>query len=73
MFNPFSYISSRIKSAVIRGFGEGLEAIGAFEPEEAPGSTSIEALKARLAALALPDKQADPETAEGGKKARKTA
>lgn len=38
MFNPFSYLSSRIRNAVIRGFGEGLGSHRGFRAGRSAGS-----------------------------------
>ena len=71
MFNPFSYIASKVRAAVVEGFTAGLEDIGAFQDNQ-PGNP-LEALRGRIQSIADKQPQAQPEETETTRSKRKSA
>jgi hypothetical protein len=65
MLNPFLWITSRVRAAVVQGFAQGLEDIGATQEASIDPIQALANLQARLA---LPAPITPSEETEGSKK-----
>jgi hypothetical protein len=71
MMNPFAWIASRVRAAVVQGFAQGLDDIGATTDQPIDPTQALNHLQTRLALTPPKTETTEPEEPETANKPTK--